>query len=237
MKLSYDFGTQKIEFTVLFRKRKTLSIEVDTPNIITVIAPIDSTEEEILRTVKAKSKWITEKLFSIKEVEYLKRHREYVNGESFIYLGRNYSLQIVIEQQVEKAYAKLYRGKFYVYSNSKNEAEIKTALESWYKEKALIKIKERVNYYQPYLENKPNSIKVKKQKKRWGSCTKDNILLFNWKCIMAPSPVLDYIVVHEMCHLKYMDHSKDFWLLVKQVFPQYMKYKNWLKNNGVKYDL
>ena len=84
---------------------------------------------------------------------------------------------------------------------------------------------------------KDKGIKIKEQQKRWGSCTSKRELLFNWKCIMAPSPVLDYIVVHEMAHMVYMNHSKEFWHLVKKVLPDYVQRKEWLRNNGIKYDL
>lgn len=237
MRLSYEYGTQKIDFLVEFRKRKTLSIEVEAPNNITVIAPEGTSEEKVLETVKSKSKWIVQKLFEIREMEYRKRDKQYINGESLIYMGRNYSLQIVLDESCRLPEAKLSRGKFFVYTCSKDEDIIKQALENWYKDKAKEKIRERIKYYQQYFDNKPKKVMIKEQKKRWGSCTKNHELLFNWKCIMAPSPVLDYIVVHEMCHMVHMNHSKEFWLLLKSVLPDYEEKKDWLKNNGIKYDL
>ncbi len=237
MKLSYEYGTQTIEFTVVHRKRKTLSIEVEAPGYITVIAPEGAAEEKILKTVKSKSKWIVQKLFEIREMEYRRNNKQYVNGESFIYMGRNYSLQIVLDENITLAEAKLIRGKLYVYTHSNDEEVVRRAIENWYKDKAKEKIQERIKYYQHYFDIKPVRVKVKEQKKRWGSCTANKELLFNWKCIMAPSPVLDYIVVHEMCHLAYMNHSKEFWQMVKRVLPDYESRKAWLRNNGIKYDL
>lgn len=237
MKLSYEYGNQKIEFTVEYRKRKTLSIQVEAPDIITVIAPLKTSEEKTLEVVKTKSKWIVQKLFEIREMEYRKRSRQYINGESFIYMGRNYSLQIVLDSNITLPEAKLNRGKLYVYTNSKDEDVIKKAIENWYKDKAKEKIQERIDYYQPYFDIKPSMVKIKEQQKRWGSCSSKKVLLFNWKCIMAPSPVIDYIVVHEMCHIVHMNHSKEFWALVKKVLPDYEDRKAWLKNNGIKYDL
>ncbi len=237
MRLVYQYGTQRIEFDVIFRKRKTLSIEVETPSLITVIAPEGKTEDEILETVKAKSKWIVQKLFEIREMEFRKHNKEFVNGESFIYMGRNYSLQIVEDETVRMPEAKLTRGKFVVSVENKDFDQIRQALENWYKDKAKEKIMERVVYYQSHFDQKPKRIVIKDQQKRWGSCTKDNQLLFNWKCIMAPSPVLDYIVVHEMCHMVYMNHSQEFWNLLKRILPDYESRKEWLRNNGIKYDL
>ena len=237
MMLSYEYGTQIIEFDVVFRKRKTMAIQIQAPDKITVISPIGVKEDEILRVVKGKSKWIVQKLFQIREIDHLKRTREYVNGESFIYMGRNYSLQIQYDRTYKIPKAKLYRGKLYVYSDCYDPLFIRLAIEKWYKEKALQKIEERISYYQKYFDVAPNKVMVKEQKKRWGSCSSQRNLNFNWKCIMAPSPVLDYLVVHEMCHMVHMNHSPDFWNLVASILPDYEKRREILKNQGVKYDL
>lgn len=237
MKLNYEYGTEKIEFTLVFRKRKTILIEVEAPRDITVIAPEGTTKEEVLETVKAKSKWIVKKLFQIREMEYRKREKQYINGESFIYMGRNYSLQIICDEKITFPEAKLFRGRLYVYTNTKDENIIKKTLENWYRDKAKEKIEERIKYYQPNFDIRPKKVVVKDQQKRWGSCTKTHELRFNFRCIMAPSPILDYIVVHEMCHMVHMNHSKDFWNLLKSILPDYEQRKNLLRNNGIKYDL
>ena len=161
MKLSYEYGTQKIEFTVAYRNSKTLLIEVEAPKNITVIAPEGTTGDKILEAVKSKSKWIVQKLFEIKEMEYRKRSRQYVNCESFIYMGRNYSLQIILDIKAIPPEAKLIRGKIYVYTFSKDERFVRLALENWYKEKAGEKIQERIKYYQQYFDIKPAKIAVK----------------------------------------------------------------------------
>ncbi len=237
MKLSYQYGTEKIEFDVIFANRKTLTIEVEAPKSITVVAPEGKTAEEIIETVQSKSKWIVQKLFEIREMEYRKRDKQYVNGESFIYMGRNYSLQIILDEKNTFPEAKMVRGKFMVTNITKDPETVKKAIENWYWDKAKRKVNERVKYYQSQFDMKPKRVIIKDQKKRWASCTKDHQLMFNWKCIMAPSPVLDYIVVHEMCHMVHMNHSKEFWHLIKRILPNYEQRKDWLKNNGIRYDL
>eukprot|EP00831_Metopus_contortus_P005866 TRINITY_DN12210_c0_g1_i4.p3 TRINITY_DN12210_c0_g1~~TRINITY_DN12210_c0_g1_i4.p3 ORF type:complete len:123 (+),score=27.65 TRINITY_DN12210_c0_g1_i4:169-537(+) len=94
-----------------------------------------------------------------------------------------------------------------------------------------------VKYYQKFFAKEPTDIRIKEQKKRWGSCTSKNELLFNWRCIMAKSNALDYIVVHEMCHMYHKDHSKEFWELVASVLPDFEVRKEWLRNYGVRMDL
>jgi len=102
----------------------------------------------------------------------------------------------------------------------------------------LLEINEKIYaYYEGYFKDEVKDVKVKEQKKRWASCTVNNELLFNWRCVMPPSHVLDYIVVHEMCHMEYKNHSKDFWHRVCSVIPDYDARKQWLRNNGIRMDM
>lgn len=154
-----------------------------------------------------------------------------------MYLGRNYSLQIEVDLTIKNSEVKLYRGKFIVKAISKKDEDIRNAMEQWYRDKSKEVIGSRVKYYQRFFNIEPTGIKIKEQKKRWGSCTSKNELLFNWRCIMAKSNALDYIVVHEMCHMYHKDHSKEFWELVASVLPDYEVRKEWLRNYGVRMDL
>ncbi|WIF94092.1 M48 family metallopeptidase [Caminicella sporogenes] len=237
MRLSFNYGSKNIEFDVIFRKRKTMEISIEPPDIIKVVVPLNTPKEIIIQKVKSKASWIVQKLFEFKDIEYRKIKREFVNGESFMYLGRNYTLQIILDENVKKPEVKLYQGRFYITSFTKEEKVLQKAMEEWYRKKALEKILERIKYYQPYFPVKPKNVKVKEQKKRWGSCSSDRNLLFNWRCVMAPSNVLDYIVVHEMCHMVHMNHSKQFWNLLESIMPDYKKRREWLKNYGIRMDL
>lgn len=237
MRLGFQYGTKYIEFEVVYRKRKTLEISVEPPNVIMVIAPNGTTEEVIIKKTKSRAKWIIEQLYSFKNMSYQKINREFVNGESFMYLGRNYSLQIIVDEKIKKPEVKLYHSKFYVVAPSKDMETIEKAMEQWYRIKTKEKIEERIKYYQRFFNIAPTAIKVKEQKKRWGSCTSKNELLYNWRCVMAKSTALDYIIVHEMCHMYNKNHSKEFWELLNSVMPDYENRKNWLKNYGVKMDL
>ena len=237
MILEFQYGTTNIKFNVVFKNRKTMEIAVEPPNNITVTAPIETTEKQLIEKVRCKGSWIIQKLYTFKHMHYMPIEREYVNGESFMYLGRNYSLQIEVDERIKKPEVKLFRGKFIVKSKNKNEDIIRKAMEEWYRDKAKELIGLRIKYYQRFFSLEPKSIKIKEQKKRWGSCTSQNELLFNWRCIMAKSNALDYIVVHEMCHMHHKDHSKEFWELVASVMPDYEARKDWLKNYGIRMDL
>ena len=238
MKYSVKYGTKDIEFSIEFKNRKTMSISVEPPNNITVVAPVGTSEEEIKEVVKSKGAWIVQKLFEFRNIESKRVNREFVNGESFMYLGRNYSLQIHIDETLQNnSSVKLFRGKFHVYVKEKNDELIKAAMEAWYREKTEEQVKKRIKYYQKFFNKKPMDIKVKEQKKRWASCTSNNELLFNWRCVMAKSIALDYIVVHEMCHMYYMNHSQEFWDLVSSVMADYEVRKEWLRDYGIRMDI
>ncbi len=238
MKSKVKFGTKEIEFSIEFKNKKTTSISVEPPNNILVVAPLGMKEEEVRKIVKSKCTWIVQKLFEFRNIESKKVNREFVNGESFMYLGRNYSLQIHVDKDIQNnSFVKLYRGKFHVYVKEKNDKLIKDAMEAWYREKTEEQVKKRIKYYQKFFHKKPKAIKVKEQKKRWASCTSNDELLFNWRCVMAKSTSLDYIVVHEMCHMYYKNHSHRFWNLLSSVMSDYEVRKDWLRDYGIRMDL
>lgn len=238
MKLKVQYGTKELEFSVEFRNRKTMSISVEPPNNILVVAPINTPEDEIKSVVKSRGNWIVQKLFEFRHIEARKINREFVNGESFMYLGRNYSLQIYVERSPQKSSnVILFRGKFHVYVKEKSDELIKEAMETWYRQKTEEQVKKRIKYYQKFFSKTPTAIKVKEQKKRWASCTSKDELLFNWRCAMAKATALDYIVVHEMCHMYYKNHSQEFWDLVASVMADYDSRREWLRDYGIRLDL
>ena len=237
MELKFEYGSRIITFNLIYRKRKTMSIEVETTGEVTVIAPVGTSTDDIVEKVKSRAGWIVSKQYESKFINDTKIKREAVSGESYMYLGRNYSLDIRVDENIDNISVKLFQGKFVVNTYIKDEDLIKKAMENWYREKTLARVKERVSYYSSYFNDKVTTIKVKEQKKRWASCTSKNELLFNWRCVMAPVFVLDYIVVHEMCHMEYKNHSKDFWNRVYAVMPDYEVRKLWLRNNGIKMDI
>lgn len=236
MKLGFQYGTKYIDFNVVFKERKTMSIEVEPSGEVNVSSPLGVTEDIILDKVKSKANWIVQKQYEVQSININKINREVVSGESYLYLGRNYSLQIE-DINTKDINVKLFRCKFIISTYTRNQDKIKLALENWYREKTLLRVNERVNYYKQYFNIRPKDIKVKEQKKRWASCTSNNELLFNWRCSMAPANILDYIVLHEMTHMIYKDHSQEFWDRMAAVMPDYEVRKEWLRNNGIKLDI
>ena len=109
---------------------------------------------------------------------------------------------------------------------------MKTYLESWYKQQARKIILERVHHYARVGEYTYQSVSLMSATTRWGSCSARKNLNFNWKLVMAPLEVLDYVVCHELAHLVELNHSRDFWERVRKIFPLYRQYRTWLKRHG-----
>ena len=237
MKLSTKYGDKTIEFEVQYRNRKTLAIQVEPVDKILVLSPIGLPEEIIKDKVKSKSRWIIKKLLDFKDMGYLPFNREFVNGEAFMYLGRNYSLQLLLDKNLQRIKVGLSDGKLSISTPTKEQPILKKAMEKWYRREAKKIILKRLEFYKPKFAIETRIIKIKEQKKRWGSCTSKGDLLFNWRTIMAPSPVIDYIIVHEMSHLANKNHSLQFWKSIENILPDYKNRRKWLKDYGVRMTL
>lgn len=237
MQRSFQYGDIIIKFDLSYSRRKSISISVEAPGKVSVVAPMGLSEYETINIVKSKARWIIQKLYEVRDVKTVPINKDFVNGESFLYLGRNYSLQLNVNTTLKKPVVKLYQGKFMVNTPTWDEEVIKKAMESWYRSKAREQIEKRLKFYQPKVGVKPAQVMIKDQKKRWGSCSSKGNLNFNWRLVMAPSPVLDYIIVHELCHLVHLNHSREFWNLVSAILPDYENRKDWLRKNGVRLKL
>lgn len=234
---TFVYGTKEIEYEIQRGKRKNVSIVVEPKKAVLLKVPEQITEDDIQKVLAKKSYWIVQQQFLMKDIEVQKSDKDYINGECFLYLGRRYMLQIVEDLAAEKPLVKLYRGKFVVTYNKRSQDDIKSAIIRWYREHAQLVIERRIEYYLRFFEQKRGKIIIKEQEKRWASCNKQGDLMFNWKIVMAPANVIDYVIVHEMCHLICLNHSKEFWEELGRVLPDYMERKNWLMNHGVELDL
>lgn len=210
-------------------RRKTLSIFIERDGSVRVLAPASSSDDVIEKAVKAKQYQIFTKLAKWKELNQGKVNRQFVNGQSFLYFGRNYRLSIVENQEVP---LKLSQG--YLTLDKSKLTKAQDVFKQFYKEKAEQKIKERLKQIEEKFQENPASIKVMELQNRWASWTPKHNLNFHWKCAMAPVPVIDYIITHEMVHLKYPNHSPEFWNELDKKMPNFKEHENWLKQNGVK---
>jgi hypothetical protein len=216
-----------ITYTLTTSDRKTLSIYIERNGQISVLAPQDFTSQQLDEVLEQKRGWIYKGLAEWEDLNAIRFKREYVNGEGFLYLGRNYRLQIVVTQDKP---LQLKNGYFNLSSQSLPKAE--DVFKEFYRQKGNVKLRERVSYYQNKLGVKAHDVRVLELKNRWASCSEKGNLNFHWKCMMAPLTVLDYIVVHELVHLIHKNHTEAFWNEVDKLIPDHHDRKQWLKVHG-----
>lgn len=230
MKQSITYGTTIIEYDLKYSDRKTLGIKVHPDNKVDVIAPTESTKSKIKEKVRSKAHWI------LKQQEYfisfrpLTPPRKYISGETHLYLGKQYRLKIRISKE---EVVKLIGGNIVVYTPIKSDKEkIRSQLNQWYESKAIKHFDTIFNKWiiiYPTNISKNPSLELKWMKKRWGSCNQKGKIKLNIELIKAPKPCIEYVVVHEICHLTYLNHSKDFYKLLDKNYPNWRKIKTRLE--------
>ncbi|WP_165755728.1 M48 family metallopeptidase [Ruminiclostridium hungatei] len=231
---SIMLGGTELSYVLKRSGRKSIGISVDKAGNITVAAPQRTSEAYIEEVLLKKGSWILDRLEKLKAANTaLHSPRLYAEGESFPYLGRNYSMRRIGDPHLTKPAVRLGEGCLEVYSStSAGPRDLRAALKKWYVEQFCTVLQQRIGLYAPQAGVSPGRITVREQKTRWGSCSSRGNLNFNWKLIMAPLEILDYVVIHELCHMKELNHSADFWAQVQKLCPNYKNLRKWLRENG-----
>ncbi len=193
-----------------------------------VMAPYHTPKWEIERLVQGKQSWIVEKI-SEKEKQANEAKRTFLPGEKFLYLGEWYPLEIH-ESNHKGPPLRLSFGSFVLDKDHCEEA--RDLFVEWFKKEAKEKIAERINYYNRSIHLFPKGIRITSAKSRWGSCSRDNRLSFSWRIMMASFSIIDYILIHELVHIREKNHSKKFWATLESILPDYRKHRVWLRENG-----
>ena len=215
----------KIE-KIIRSKRKTISLHICEDATLLVKAPNNTSNEIINRVVIKHKNWVEKKKREVqsRDLKFIKK--EFINGENFLYLGNNYKLNLVKNQETPL----IFENVFYLSINYLPNA--KEIFIDWYKKRAYEKICQRAKLYAQKKGLRYNRIKITNALKTWGSCSHQGNLNFTWRLIMAPLNVVDYVVVHELIHLDEKNHSRTFWEKVEILMPGYKEHKEWLKKNG-----
>ncbi len=214
-------------------KRKTVSIVIRTNNTIEVLAPSRAPTIVIDQFVRSKSAWIKRKLHFNREIRSNYKAKQFVAGELFQLLGT--SLTLVIKsgkRSVVHSDNELIVSLPTTLSPEKREATIKNMVQIWYRDQADIYLAQRCEELGKRVGKIALLVATKSYKSRWGSCHQDGRIYFNWRLMMAPVWVVDYVIVHELCHLAHHNHSREYWSLVESIMPDYRHAKTWLKING-----
>jgi predicted metal-dependent hydrolase len=211
-------------------KRRTIALIIERDGTLTVRAPMRVPQALIQQFIHEKTDWITrtrEKLKSIMQTPA----RQYTDGEIFLFLGSSFDFKLARPQRPSLQ----FDSGFTLSRTAQKKGE--QVFTRWYKERALEIISERVNQYAHQHNFNPKQVKITSAKTRWGSCSPNGTLNFTWRLIMAPLDVIDYVVAHELAHLRVKNHSHKFWQTVESIYPEYKKQRKWLREHGEKLNL
>jgi predicted metal-dependent hydrolase len=232
-------GSTVVRYTLVRspRRKKTIEVQVNGSGPVRISTPLDATRERVEQLLRARARWLIPR---IRPDEPAWAH-EFVDGETFLYLGRQARLRILDARAGEVPFVRLVRGRLEVRirpakRSSVKKRRVRLALEEWYRVRAEAKLGERVAFYASRLRVRPSGIAIRSQANRWGSCSKDGVLRFNWRIVMAPMTLVDYVVVHELSHLAgHQAHAEPFWRAVARVLPDYEVRREELRRRGREY--
>ena len=223
------YGKTKIDYELLMMKRKSLEIAVHPDKSVWVKAPADSTLEAIEEKIRKRFRWIERQIAYFEQFEPRTPGRRYLGGESHWYLGRRYRLKIELS---DKDRLLLKNGYFFIESMSREPEYIKVLMDSWYRERAKIYLSkifdECWDGFKKKNLNKP-VLKLQKMDKRWGSLSAKGRLTLNVDLIQTPKECIEYVVIHELCHLIHHNHGAEFYKLLDRTMPDWVKRKHKLE--------
>ena len=221
------YGSSLIEYKIEYVQRKTLGITVHPDGSVTLKAPLDATPEDIQKKVRHRAAWILRQKRYFESFGTPSTERQYISGESHLYLGRQYMLRI----KDGKTNAVHYQNNI-LEIECHNKKEAGRVLQLWYLERAQIKFPE---YAKPIIEQfaaygvQLKSLSIRTMEKRWGYCTTDGDIYLNPRLICAPRCCIEYVITHELCHLVHRNHTKEFYALLTKEMPHWEKWKTKLE--------
>ena len=226
-KQKIQFGSKEIIFELEYKERKSLGISVYPDRRVTVTAPLDTSLEKIEEKIRKRAPWILKQQSYFLSFEPLTPPRQYKSGESHLYLGRQYRLKVYDSSEET---VKMKRGFLEVYTEDKSKA--KKLVKDWYRKRAEIKFHEIAEKWILRFKRydvEPSDFIIKWMEKRWGSCTPKGKIILNVELMKAPKGCIEYVVVHELCHLVHHNHSNAFFELQTKEMGDWKKWKERLE--------
>ena len=230
-----------LEYRLRRSNRKSMGISIERDGKMMVTAPHQAELLDIEKFVSEKRTWIYQKLAKKNALNREGPKREFVNGQGFLYLGKSYRLKLNNDAGIRSgrssrmAPLRLWHGYFELVETEK--ANARNHFISWYRKQIKKQLKERIPRYDKRIGVKVKDVRIIDLGHRWASCGKNGSINFNWRSVMAPVWVFDYILVHELVHMIERGHTDRFWRLVSRVIPDYEEYARWLNENGADLDL
>jgi predicted metal-dependent hydrolase len=242
---SFQYGEDMITYEVIEsshlneNKKPKIAIKVHPDGRVIVLAPIGTTADKIQQAVVKRARWVWENIRDFKAQHDWVLPKRYVSGEACFYLGRRYVLKVV-EDGTKTSSIKLFRGKLMTSLkkfDDNNSKRTKALLDKWYAHKANLLFKERLRVLVPqtdWVTDIPK-FKIMSMSKQWGSCSSKGTLMLNPHLIKASKECIDYVILHELCHIAEHNHSEKFWRLLTQTMPHWKEVKEKLDGNAELY--
>ncbi len=219
---------QPVSYTIRYSKKaKHIRLEIRSETGLTVIIPRSYSSKGVPALIKKKERWILEKLEKYNNAQISRHNNTIKHGDAVLYLGRHF--RVVEVQSSENTVSLSMATDMLIVNNKGGNRGLSAVIEDWYRKQALLLIEEKVKDFCARMGITYGKISIRGQKTRWGSCSKQGNLSFNWKLIMAPEPVIDYVIIHEIAHLTEMNHSNNFWRLVEYHCPEWRESRKRLK--------
>lgn len=229
----FTYQGQQYEYAIVKSRGKRIRIHIGETGDIQLRIPARVSVAEAEQFLLQQKRWIVQSRDKILRSLGTERHT-FEEGDVFYFRGNPYRLRIQNQAMGNTIHVEKIGAEFVVKGQEPTKEQIKAGLEKWYITNARVRFAMRCAHYAPLLCVSYQSIRIKNQKSRWGSCSSKRNLNFNWRLIMAEDAILDYVVVHELCHLREMNHSTAFWQLVESILPDYRERERWITEQGDK---
>jgi hypothetical protein len=213
-------------YQIIRSNRKSFSLEIKPDGQLTVRAPKSASDAQIKAVVAQKAAWIEKSRARLAEMFPKQRLKAFTPGESFWYLGQQYLLRLTDRQRPPLDLDGTFNLSRYA------QGQAKAVFITWYREETRQITYQLIESYAKQYELKVNAVRITSARTRWGSCSGKGNLNFTYRLCMAPLPVIEYVVVHELAHLQVRNHSQSFWAEVAKMYPDYQKARAWLKQHG-----
>jgi len=219
-----QYGQSSIPYRLSYSDRKTLAIHVHPDLNVTVEAPLDSEFPEIEKRVHKKAAWILRQQRNFRRYSFEIPPRQYVSGETYRYLGQQYRLK-VLESRDNKGAVRMARKQITIFTKDRGDRKkVKKLLTEWYRQRAYETFRERMEAWAPRFERygiQHPEVFVRQMRSQWGSCSAKGKMTLNLKLVMMPRQFIDYVIVHELCHLIEHNHSTTFYKLMSKIMPDW----------------
>ncbi|MCA1058898.1 M48 family metallopeptidase [Rossellomorea aquimaris] len=232
--MKHSYSGETIHFELKYKNRKSIGVYVDGYGNLEVHAPKGTQEESVFEFLEGHWDKIIQKSKEVKGRLNGPQIKSYQHGEPFLYLGKSFPIEVHHSPEITQDYVTFNNEILNIQVKVIEDERIKQALKRFYYKQCKSIVEKSISSHQQHFKTKPRSVRISDSRTTWGTCDGRRQLTFNWKLAMSPLEVIDYVVVHEMCHMVHLNHDRSFWRLVGKIVPDYKEKERWLADSSWK---